>query len=102
MKTIGLSEKAAATHPALASWLKGAGLACLVVAAEPASSREQSRILHVSERSVATHRDILTDFADGAPELIRAAHGLPTTIRFGFDDMAFGHALIAELGCDSG
>ena len=97
MKTIGLSEKAAATHPALASWLKGAGLACLVVAGEPASSREQSRILHVSERSVATHRDILTDFADGTPVLIRAAHGLPTTIRFGFDDMAFGHALIAEL-----
>jgi two-component system response regulator FlrC len=94
MKTVALSEKAAAAHPALASWLKGAGLSC--VPAEPQPSR-RTRILHISERAIATHRDILTDFVDGAPELVRARDGQPATIRFGREDMAFGHALLAEL-----
>jgi two-component system response regulator FlrC len=39
----------------------------------------------------------LTDFVDGAPELVRARDGQPATIRFGREDMAFGHALLAEL-----
>jgi two-component system, response regulator FlrC len=97
MKTIGLSEKAAAAHPALATWLKGAGLACVALTADAQPVRNQIRILHVSERSIATHRDILTDYADGEPLLIRARDGQPATIRFGREDMAFGHALIAEL-----
>jgi two-component system response regulator FlrC len=96
MKTVGLSEKAAAAHPALATWLKGAGLTCVPVAdAQP--GRRRPHILHISERPLATHRDILTDFADGAPELIRARDGQPAVIRFGREDMAFGHALLAEL-----
>ena len=40
---------------------------------------------------------MLIDLADGAPELVRAANGQPARISFGFNDMAFGHALIAEL-----
>jgi two-component system response regulator FlrC len=96
-KAIGISEKAAAAHPALATWLKGAGLACALVLADAAPARDQVRILHVSERAIATCRDILTDFSESEPELVRAADGFPATIRFGFADMAFGHALIAEL-----
>ena len=96
MKTVGLSEKAATAHPALATWLKGAGLICVPVAeGEPA--RNKIRILHVSELSIATHRDILTDFIGGAPRFVRAQAGMPATVRFGREDMAFGHALLAEL-----
>jgi two-component system response regulator FlrC len=97
MKSIGLSERAAQAHPALASWLNGTGLGCETIKSEAPAARGQIRILHISERTNATHRDILTDFSEGDPVLIRSANGQPASIRFGFEDMAFGHALIAEL-----
>jgi len=97
MTTIVLSERAGQAHPALATWLKGAGLCCRTLSADSAPRRGEVRILHVSEIGIASHRDILTDFVDGEPEFIRAANGQPATIRFGRADMAFGHALIAEL-----
>jgi two-component system response regulator FlrC len=39
----------------------------------------------------------LLTFHDGAPSYQPAARGLPAEIAFGVEDMAFGHALIAEL-----
>ena len=97
MIDIALSHVAAAMDPALAAWLAGVGLPCAAVAGDAPRGRGDVRILHVSEIGCATHRDVLIDLVDGAPELIRAAAGQPARIRFGFGDMAFGHALIAEL-----
>jgi two-component system response regulator FlrC len=98
MNRIGISEKVQWVHPALAGWLAGAGI--LTNTIDPvatAPARDDIRILHISERALARHRDILTDYGDGGAVLERARDGQPALIRFGFDDMAFGHALIAEI-----
>ena len=97
MTTIAISQVAAAADPALAAWLAGIGLRCAVIAADTARERGEVRILHGSETAFATHRDVLIDLRDGEPVLARAAAGQPARIAFGFADMAFGHALIAEL-----
>ncbi|PTQ11550.1 sigma-54-dependent Fis family transcriptional regulator [Sphingomonas oleivorans] len=97
MSDIGLSNLAAETHPALAAWLAGTGLPTARVAAATPAPRDAIRILHITERSHARHRDILVDLAEGTPVFTAAADGQPATVRFGFEDMAFGHALIAEL-----
>jgi two-component system response regulator FlrC len=98
MNRIGISEKVQAVHPALAGWLAGAGIATITIdPVTPPATRDDGRILHLSERPLARHRDILTDYIDGPAVLTRAANGQPATISFGFDDMAFGHALISEL-----
>ena len=85
---IGLSEKATAANPALARWLAGAGLV-------PGASAAR-RILDIAEAASAGPRDILVEIADGAPALV-IGDGEPARIRFGFEDMAFGMALVAEL-----
>jgi len=97
MIMIGISEKAQGSHPTLVSWLAGAGIETMPVDPAASPARDAQRILHVTEGSLARQHDILIDFADGAPVLRRAKIGRPTTIVFGFDDMAFGHALIAEF-----
>ncbi len=97
MTDIGLSHAAAAADPALAAWLASIGLRCTAVAGDAPRGRGEVRILHADEIAVATHRDVLIALADGAPSLERAADGMPARIRFGFADLAFGHALIAEL-----
>ncbi|RVT94650.1 sigma-54 interaction domain-containing protein [Sphingomonas crocodyli] len=94
---IGISEKAQGSHPTLTAWLKGAGVEVARVDPAAAPARDAVRILHVTERELARQHDILIDFADGAPMLRRATIGRPTQLVFGFEDMAFGHALIAEL-----
>ena len=95
--TIGISERAQGSHPTLTAWLAGAGIETVIVDPAAPAARDAVRILHVTERALARHRDVLTDFADGKPVLNRAANGLPATIVFGFEDMPFGHALIAEM-----
>ncbi len=97
MTMIGISEKAQGSHPTLVAWLAGAGIETARVDPATASARDAQRILHVTEIALARQHDILIDFADGAPVLRRAKIGRPATIIFGFEDMAFGHALIAEL-----
>lgn len=97
MMMIGISEKAQGSHPTLVSWLAGAGIETMLIDPAAAPARDAQRILHVTEIGLARQHDILIDFADGTPVLRRAKVGRPTTIVFGFDDMAFGHALIAEL-----
>jgi two-component system, response regulator FlrC len=72
-------------------------MVCGVIAADAPRERNEMRVLDESEIAFATHRDILVNFADGQPELVRATNGFPARIRFGFDDMAYGLALIAEL-----
>jgi two-component system, response regulator FlrC len=94
---IGISEKAQGSHPTLAAWLAGAGLEAVLVDPAAAATRDAQRILHVTEIGLARQHDVLIDFADGAPVLRRAKVGRPTTVVFGYEDLAFGHALIAEL-----
>ena len=97
MSQIGLSEGAAGIAPALASWLAGVGLPTLRLNAADAAPKDMIRIIAVSERSSARHSDILLDVREGAPVYTQAAKGFPAEIAFGIEDMAFGHALIAEL-----
>jgi len=97
MSQIGLSEGAAAVAPALASWLAGVGLATVRIDAVDAAAKDMIRIIAASERASARHSDIILDVREGAPCYTAAAKGFPAEIAFGFEDMAFGHALIAEL-----
>ena len=97
MTQIGLSEGAAASDPALASWLAGVGLPAVRIAAGDPAPKDMIRIIAVSERACARHSDIVLDIRDAAPAFTPAAKGFPAEIGFGFEDMAFGHALIAEL-----
>jgi two-component system response regulator FlrC len=97
MKDVGLTQLAAEALPTLATWLAASGIACTAADPRDPVGRHASRILHASERVYANHRDIVIDFADGAPRLLRPGKGQPAEITFGADDMAFGHALIAEL-----
>jgi two-component system response regulator FlrC len=97
MIQIGLSEGAAAGDPALVSWLAGVGLPTIRISATDAAPKGMIRIIAATERSYARHSDIVLDVRDGAPSFTAAAKGFPAEIGFGFEDMAFGHALIAEL-----
>ncbi|KKC25283.1 sigma-54 interaction domain-containing protein [Sphingomonas sp. SRS2] len=97
MTMIGISEKAQGSHPTLVAWLAGAGIETALIDPAASAGRDSQRILHVTEVALARQHDILIDFADGAPVLRRAKVGRPSTVVFGFEDMAFGHALIAEL-----
>ncbi|MEO1045860.1 MAG: sigma 54-interacting transcriptional regulator [Pseudomonadota bacterium] len=96
-----VSEAVREMLPTLTDWLRGAWL-------EPISAEncaENSRgprkdwpvhILTAAEIGEATHRDIIVELCDGEAELIQPAKGMPMRIRFGMNDMAFAHALIAE------
>ncbi|WP_293968844.1 sigma 54-interacting transcriptional regulator [Sphingomonas sp.] len=81
----------------LAAWLSGVGLAVVRIDAAAPAPRDQIRILDVSERAHARHRDLIVTIADGQPSYRAAANGRPAEIQFGMTDAAFGHALIAEL-----
>ena len=89
---IGLSEKAATANPALARWLTGAGLPCRAV-----PGKGHPSIWDAAEAASAGPDDIVIEFADGAPALTLGGEDAPARLRFGFEDMAFGHALAAEL-----
>jgi len=94
---IGITARAHQENPALAAWLAGVGIATRRVEAGRVPARDEIRILAADEIAHATVRDILIETTDGAPSLARSANGMPARIRFGFEDMAFGLALIAEL-----
>jgi len=97
MAMIGISEKAQGSHPTLVAWLAGAGIEASLIDPAAVPVRDVPRILHLTEKNLARHHDLLIDFADGTPSYRRAKIGRPATIVFGFEDMSFGHALIAEL-----
>lgn len=90
---IGLSEMAAAANPALARWLAGAGLSCRSMG----DAVTGPNILDISEAAAARAGDVLIAFVDGTPSLTIGGDAEPARLRFGFEDMAFGHALAAEL-----
>lgn len=89
-----ISQAVRENLPMLESWLASAWIK--PVAAGDAAANT-AKVLMAEEIASASHRDILIDFRDGAPSLVRAANGLPARIAFGFDDMALGLALVAEL-----
>ncbi len=89
-----ISEAVRENLPMLESWLASAWIKPVAAGAAPAQS---AKVLMAAEIASASHRDILIDVRDGAPSLVRAANGLPARIAFGFDDMALGLALVAEL-----
>ncbi len=88
-----LSQAVRDTLPMLESWLKSAWINPV---ATPGAANTV-KVLLANEIASASHRDILVDLREGAPSLVRAANGLPARIAFGFDDMALGLALIAEM-----
>ncbi|MDM7955988.1 sigma-54-dependent Fis family transcriptional regulator [Blastomonas sp.] len=88
-----LSEAVRTNLPMLDSWLKSAWINPVAQAATAGTVK----VMMAQEIASASHRDILVDLRDGAPQLVRAANGLPARIAFGFDDMPLGLALIAEL-----
>ena len=83
-----MTKAAAEAHPALQRWLSGAGL-CLAPGG--------ARILDAGEAKAARPGDIVIEQAEGAPSALIGDAVRPTHLRFGFDDMAFGYALVAEL-----
>lgn len=89
-----ISEAVRENLPMLESWLASAWIKPVAAAAAAANS---AKVLMAAEIASASHRDILIDLRDGAPSLVRAANGLPARIAFGFNDMALGLALVAEL-----
>ena len=97
MAIIGVSDGAQAESPAVMAWLAGVGIACRAVRAATTRERDERRILAASEIAHATHRDVLIEITEGAPSLVRASSGMPARVSFGFQDMAFGLAMIAEL-----
>jgi len=98
MNVIGISARAAAENPAISAWLAGVGIVVRPVDGAARPARDEVRILAASEISSATVRDILIETGENvAPSLILSSKGMPARIRFGFEDMAFGLALLAEL-----
>lgn len=93
---IGLSSKAAAENPALCAWLKGAGLAVEIFDAATAPSAGPALYAAGEEKS-ATSRDVVIALREGEPHFTPATTDTPARIAFGYDDMAFGNALVAEL-----
>ncbi|MDB5689654.1 MAG: Fis family transcriptional regulator [Sphingomonas bacterium] len=97
MQQLTVSDKVQDIDPALAPWLAGCGFAVVRIARGAQRAREEVRILAADEIALASHRDILIDISPGPPQFERAAGGMPARLRFGFEDMAFAHAMIAEL-----
>jgi two-component system response regulator FlrC len=97
---IALSRKAAEENPALSAWLSGAGLAPTLFDAGEGWDGGPA-IYAAAERSRARNCDLLVEFVEGEPSLAFAENA-PTLIRFGYDDLAFGNALVAELVRPSG
>ena len=100
MITCELSKAVNRTLPTLESWLKGAWIKPMALEQDDVLGNNASRpvrILMDSEIDQASHRDILLSYREGEPRLVPARRGMPARLSFGFSDMAFGHALIAEL-----
>lgn len=98
-----ISTGAKAMLPSLEAHLNGVLIETAPVGTSEASPRTRPvRILTDAEMADASHRDIVIDFRDGAPEYRPATNGQPVRIAFGQDDMVLGHALIAETARGAG
>src|SRR3546814_15812278 len=94
MQQVELSATLNDQIPTLAVWLSGACFNVSVFSGTPKPDRGVIRILTPGEIASATHRDILVEWREGAPELVRAGSGWPARAGFGFADAALGHALV--------
>lgn len=85
-----ISDLLKAQLPTLAPALQGAGIRL---------GEGPNAILSIDEAACATARDVIVEFTAPTtnPYLVSPRDGHPARIGFGFEDMAFGHALIAEL-----
>jgi two-component system response regulator FlrC len=92
---IGVSEKAAAANPTLPAWLAGAGLPSAIFAAKHGWASGLA-IFAAGEEAFAAHYDLIVDFGS-APAFERATESAPARLSYGYDDLAFGNALAAEL-----
>jgi two-component system, response regulator FlrC len=92
MTVIAMSNQVRAEWPMLAPALAGAGI--IVDAA-----RGLPTLYSVEEASLAKAGDVILESTapTTAPYLVSHWDGHPARIGFAFQDMAFGHALIAEL-----
>lgn len=97
MQQVELSATLNDQIPTLAPWLGGACFSVSIFSGTPRPDRNIIRILTPGEIASATHRDILIDWREGVPELVRARSGMPARVGFSFADAALGHALVAEL-----
>jgi two-component system response regulator FlrC len=97
MSSLDMSRGACALVPGLQNWLENAFHQVRIVDAASPRSREDRRVLLMTEIGHATHRDILINVIDGAPSMIAAANGLPARLSFGLEDMGFAFALIGEM-----
>jgi len=102
MPTFGISDAVCARVPALQAWLEHSFLDIAPVAADAPRDRGSVNVLLASEIAHATCRDILIDYREGEPRLIRAANGLPARVEFGAADIDFACALVSELLRPSG
>lgn len=91
-----ISEAVKEQLPTLLDWLRGAWLNPTVNADIQREKSPHIRVLLDSEMERATYKDIIIGFRAGPPSLVPANDGLPLRIEFGFEDMAFGHALVSE------
>ena len=80
MNDVGLTEMAASALPTLATWLTGTGIACVTADPREPVGRHASRILHVSEKVYANHRDVVIDIGGSAPRLVRRGIGQPVEV----------------------
>jgi two-component system, response regulator FlrC len=92
MTVIAMSDQVRANWPTLAPALAGAGIAVDTACGLPT-------LYSVAEASLAKAGDVVLESTapTTAPYLVSLRDGHPARIGFGFPDMAFGHALIAEL-----
>ena len=92
---IGVSEKAAVANPTLAAWLGGAGIASAIFAARDGWAKGLA-IFAAGEEQCAAHYDLIVDFGS-TPAYTPATDTAPARLSYGYDDLAFGNALVAEL-----
>jgi len=92
---IGVSEKVAAANPALPAWLSGAGLESSIFAAKDGWAKGLA-VFAAGEEKCAAHYDLIVDFG-ATPSFMPATDAAPARLSYGYDDIAFGNALAAEL-----
>lgn len=100
--SLAMSHAACALLPGLRPWLENAFHTVETVDAAAPREKGAARILLASEVGHATHRDILIDYRDGAPDYRPAANGMPARLGFGLEDMGLAMALISELARPAG
>jgi two-component system, response regulator FlrC len=90
MTVVAISDRAKSEWPTLVPMLAGAGIAVSI---------GRPTIYSFDEAAFAQAGDILIESTapTTVPYLVSPKDGHPARIGFGFQDMAFGHALIAEL-----